>query len=80
MATYANPLDTLGDGLNEGALRLCQALGLDPGETTDVRLEVEPGIGAVARWSGVRKVDLERIARALEPPETARDPWAERET
>lgn len=52
---------------NELALRLCEALNLDPNEVCEVYIEIQPGRGAAARWTSVRKVDFGRIVNALDP-------------
>lgn len=57
------------------AYQLCEALDIDPAEVTEVHIEIAAGRGAIARWTCVRHVDIERIAKALERPEPVPDPW-----
>lgn len=56
------PTDVVRDELG---LRLCEQLGIDPAQTTEIILTVEPGIGAVVQWSGVRKLSLEEVTAAV---------------
>lgn len=70
-ATFGDPLR--GEFVtDELSLRLCELLGIDPGQVTQIALTVEPGIGAVVRWDGMATVSLEDVSRALSPP---KDPW-----
>lgn len=56
---------------------LCAALGIDPAEVNGVQIVVEPGRGAYAVWTSRRKVDLARVAAAIDTPEPRiPDPWA----
>lgn len=65
--TYADPFGTIATSGDELALRLCDLVGVDPGATTTISLEAESGLGAVIRWSGVKRVPLADVARALDP-------------
>lgn len=61
-------MGALGDGIHpdaDHAHRLCQLLGLDPNETTEIRVVIEAGTGAVVEWTGKRRVPLAKIATAF---------------
>lgn len=81
MGTSADPHDTVATSGDELALRLCELVGIDPGETTSIRLEGDPA-GAVVTWHGIRRVRLDHLSVALGPwgnrggEDT--DPFAER--
>lgn len=62
MGTYEHPFDTVTDELG---LRLCSMLEIDPGQTTSIELTVDPGLGAVVRWSGVKRLSLEEVSAAV---------------
>lgn len=44
---------------------LCQALGLDPARTTNVRVDFTTS-GAVVSWEGSRKLTRDELERALD--------------
>jgi hypothetical protein len=44
------------------ASRLCEALGLDPSETTDIRLQLNPDGRATIAWSGCRRLTASETA------------------
>lgn len=46
--------------------RIAEALGLDPNETTAVRIDVEAGRPAVVKWQGCRRIPVEKVAELLE--------------
>lgn len=77
-------MSTVADSLDELSLRLCDLLNIEPDRTTSITLTVEPGTGAVVRWSGYQVVSLEDVGRVLtgvkvepapEPWKTPPDPW-----
>lgn len=57
--------ETVADNLDELSLRLCALLDVKPEQTTSITLTVEPGTGAVVRWSGYQVVSLADVGRAL---------------
>jgi hypothetical protein len=83
MSARDEPPVTVGERLASGVdstadqeYRLCEALGLDPAEVFEVYIEIQPGRGAVMRWSSVRKVDLGRIVQAVESvPVSVSEKW-----
>lgn len=58
----------LGGGVGpeaDQAYRLCELLGLDPTQTTEIRIVIEAGTGAVVEWSGKRAMPLQTIVEAM---------------
>lgn len=70
---------TVADSVDELSLRLCHLLGIEPDRTTTITLTVEPGIGAVVRWSGIQTVSLDDVGRVLTGVQVtpAADPWGD---
>lgn len=56
---------TLANTGDELALRLCELVGADPAQTTDIALEAEAGAGARVTWTCARNVPLDEIARVI---------------
>lgn len=68
-----NAPETVAELGNKFGLALCELLDIDPCQVVDIHLAVEPGVGAVARWTGVQHVSLVDVGRALVA--TQPDPW-----
>jgi hypothetical protein len=52
------------------AVAICDRLGLDPNETTDLQLHVEPGRHAYITWESRRRIPLADVPALFAGPET----------
>lgn len=61
-------MGALGEGIDpdtDEGIRLCELLGINPNETTSIRITMESGTGAVLEWVGRRHVPMGRLVDAL---------------
>lgn len=63
--TFGNPLGLLGPEADETTLRICEVVGVDPNMTTRISLEFEEGVGAVAKWEGIKRLKIEEVTAAI---------------